>query len=482
MRRILCLILSTLLLVSEPIGATAVPYKGYNYYSQEKYAPAPAAYVPDRYVTGTDMGAGPLKDPTDLFVADNGLLYVLDSGNNRILILNTDFNLVEVIASGRRGSVEEPFNMPSGISMSRQGVLYVADTGNNRVIGLDSAGNIVYELCDVQSETFTDDFVFLPMKIAIDPAGSLYVIAKNVFQGIMVFDNTCRFVGYVGTIHVKVSPIDLFWRKFATKAQRAKMPLFIPTEFSNLDIDAEGFVFATNVDKGSDRLILKLNPQGNNVLRNYDEYTLPVGDMLVKADGPFQGQSRFSSIKIREKGIYSVVDDLRGRIFTYDNEGHLLYIFGGIGTQIGTLEVPTAIEEFCGELIVLDKNRGSITAYTPTNYGDLINKAVGMHFDGDDDEAYKVWETIANIDANNELAYIGIGKAQLARGDNLLAMRNFRRARSKLYYSIAFKRYRNELFQKYSPYALTVLTIILLCFILIKIYRKLRRREVYKNG
>jgi hypothetical protein len=42
-------------------------------------------------------------------------------------------------------------------------------------------------------------------------------------------------------------------------------------------------------------------------------------------------------------GMWSVVDSKRGKIYTYDSEGNLLFAFGDTGEQLGHLKTPTAI-------------------------------------------------------------------------------------------------------------------------------------------
>ena len=49
------------------------------------------------------------------------------------------------------------------------------------------------------------------------------------------------------------------------------------------------------------------------------------------------------------------------------------------------------------------------------------------------------------LDENNELANVGIGKAYLTSGDNKAAMKYLKFGMSRRYYSIAFKRYRDEI-------------------------------------
>ena len=53
------------------------------------------------------------------------------------------------------------------------------------------------------------------------------------------------------------------------------------------------------------------------------------------ATGPVKVPS-WLPVVVRNQGIYSILDSVRGRIFTYDHEGNLLYIFGGLGSQEGT--------------------------------------------------------------------------------------------------------------------------------------------------
>ena len=74
---------------------------------------------------------------------------------------------------------------------------------------------------------------------------------------------------------------DRLWRWLATDAQKAQMVLFIPTEFSSLDIDSKGFVYATNIDVGSTETIKRLNPFGQDVIKRFGYYP-NVGDIRYR--------------------------------------------------------------------------------------------------------------------------------------------------------------------------------------------------------
>lgn len=62
-------------------------------------------------------------------------------------------------------------------------------------------------------------------------------------------------------------------------------------------------------------------------------------------------------VAVSDLGVYSVLDEGRGKVFTYDAEGNLLYIFGGDdGNQ--PLRQPVSIAYSGDDLIICDKQDG----------------------------------------------------------------------------------------------------------------------------
>ena len=74
-------------------------------------------------------------------------------------------------------------------------------------------------------------------------------------------------LGYTGANKVTFKPVDYFWRMVATREQRARMALFIPIEFNNLDLDGDGFIYTTNSERNTQTPIQRLNPTGTDVIR-----------------------------------------------------------------------------------------------------------------------------------------------------------------------------------------------------------------------
>ncbi len=390
------------------IGGTAVyagenvPYETYNYDYYEDIKYTPAAYVPDGTVTGDVIGCGNFSSPQDLNTDADGNVYIADTGNNRIVVTDSDFQLKTVIEGFLNDGKEDNFSSPNGVYISENGYLYVADTGNYRVVELDKNGNLIQIIENPQSD---------------------------------------------------------------------KQQLFIPTEFTGMEIDADGFVYATNVDAEGEQSVRRLNPSGEDVIQKGAAGVS--GDILWRLTGDYSGASRIIDVVVREKGIYSVIDSTRGRIFTYDHEGNLLYIFGGIGSQEGTFDTPTAIDTIGDEIIVLDGSKNLVDKYRATNYGFLINQAVGLRYDGDEASAVECWKQVLKLDSNFELAYVGIGKSYLAAGENKKAMECFKTGNNRQYYSIAYKRYRNEILKEnLTGYLTAALVLIILLVLWNKIGKK----------
>ena len=470
---------AAIVLVTTAGGATAyaeeLPYDTYNYTYWEDIALTPAAYVPTGTVTGLTLGAGAFGEPQDLCVAPDGLIYVADTRNNRIVVSDEKLTeTVRIIDSFDRDGVQDGFDAPYGVCISENMQLYVADSNNKRVVVLTPEGEFVKIIDNPQSEILEEGFDFVPLKVTVDYADRVYVIAKNAFEGILVFESDGQFTGYFGTIEVKITLWEKFWKRLASKEERSKQQLYIPTEFTGIDIDSDGFVYASNIDSDGVQGVRRLNPRGEDVIQKGENENLG-GDLIVGSYGTYAGPSEFTDVVYRGKGIYSLLDRKRGRIFTYDKEGNLLYVFGGLGSQEGTFNTPIAIEALGDQIIVLDAYNNSIVKFGETEYGSLINDAVGLRYDGDETQAIAKWEQVLKLDENNELANTGIGKAYLTAGDNEAAMHYLALGMNRKYYSIAWKRRRNQILTEHINTIMTVVIVLIAVYI---IYQKLLKKKI----
>lgn len=455
----------------------AIPYAGYTYDGWNERVWSPVPYVPSGTVSGESLGIGAFNSPEDLYVAQNGNLYIADAGNNRIVVLSGKYELISVIDKFSNGGAEDKFNKPQGVFAAPDGFVYVADTGNHRVVKLDEAGNAALVVSKPDSEFFAADFVFDPKKLAVDSADRLFVIADHVFDGIMQFDGKGTFESFYAANRVKYGVADYVWKKYlSTSAQRERMISFVPTEYTNLDLDAQGFAFTTSVDDtgASPKPIQRHNPTGTDVLVRQG-FANPFGDLKYGDAGP----SRLIDIDVGPDGMYSALDNKRGRVFTYDSEGKLLYIFGGLADRVGGLEVPTALERVGEQFAVLDKNQQRLTVYDVTPFGRLVNEAVHYHYIGDEEKAAAVWEQVLTLNANFDLAYSGVSKAMVRRGDNADAVKYAKYGMDRKTYSKAYQYLRKDVLKAHFGAIMTTIVSLAAAWI---VWRQIRKRRGSRKG
>ena len=239
-----------------------------------------------------------------------------------------------------------------GIFVNANGDLFVADTDKERIVVLDAQGELV-RIIDGQSLLAAGSQVkFRPVKVAVDPVQRVFVLVENVFDGILEFSLDGRFRGFFGAPRVSVSIVEYFWYRISTPQQRAQMALFLPTEFSSIDVGPDGLIYGTVLgDAGQQQAIRLLSVSGMDILRR-EGVIPPMGDF---GPGFYRSPSRLIDVVGRENELYSVLDATRGRVFTYDGSGNLLYVFGAIGDQLGTFRSPRAIEAFGDLILVLDE-------------------------------------------------------------------------------------------------------------------------------
>ncbi|WP_152392384.1 YIP1 family protein [Paenibacillus guangzhouensis] len=449
-RKITVWLFIIMLLAGSTPAEAAVPDHGYNYSYWREAEPAPYPYISEIEVYGSELGIGDFNDPQDVYVSGRHHIYIADTSNNRIVHLDETGKLVRVIASFDNAGKQDTFNKPNGVFVDPDDNVYIADTQNSRVVQLTDEGKLLKVFGPPVSSIIPKEFQYFPLKLSVDKTNRLYVVAQGAFEGMMEFDTEGNFRGYVGTNKVRFSPVDLFWKRFSTKEQSSQMQLFLPVEFSNLDLDDRGFIYAVSSEANAPEPIKRINPGGEDILRR-EGYFDPVGDVsAIQVDAAKQttiqnaGSSVFVDVIYDESGMYSALDSKRNRIFTYNNDGNMLYQFGGTGTSVDHFQKPTAMDMLGDRMIVLDGGTNRLVIFRPTRYGSLIREGVKLHYNGKDDQAAKSWEEVLKLNANFDIAYIGIGKALLKKGDNKQAMEYFKNGNNRKYYSQALKRYRTE--------------------------------------
>ncbi|MGN7310866.1 hypothetical protein ACTHQ4_07170 [Alkalicoccobacillus gibsonii] len=444
----------------------------YNYSFWGDAVPSPEAYSAIDLLDGERLGIGAFSEPSDMQVTEDLEIYILDSGNNRVVILDDQFELVQEITSFTIEGESSTFANPQGIFVNDEQHLFIADSGNRRVVHLNQDFELLKIIDNPQSELLNDQFTFTPMKVVVDFADRVFVMADGVFDGFMEFSVDGQFTTFIGANRVRVDPIEYLWKRFATREQRSQMVMYVPTEFTSLDIDERGFVYATTADNSLD-VIKKLNARGDDILRR-EGYFSPYGDVLFARNS---GPSRLIDISVADSEIYSVLDARKGRVFTYNGDGHLMYVFGGLGNKIGEFRTPVAIERSGDQFLVLDRELGEITIFTATEYGQTLNEAVRSYESGDEEKAQLLYSEAVQMNMNLEFAYTGIGKALLRQDEYEAAMNQFERSLDQSNYSKAYLLFRNQELREHFSLIMTGIIVVGLTITAFVIYRKKTRKN-----
>ena len=447
---------------------------GYDYWGD--VMEAPNAYRVERVIDsnffGLDaLGGKAMSKPQSLFVSGNDL-YVVDTNNNRILVLtreNGDWSvkrIIDSIAGDRIGK----FTMPYDVFVDKDENLYVADNGAFRVVMMDKDLNFIREFTKPSDATFDQGHDFLPKKIVADDSGRLYVLAQSVNKGLIKFESDGTFTGFIGANEVTASMADYIWKRyFQTQAQRDQSAAFVPTEYENLYIDDEGFIYVTtttfdeyDLKWDNAKPIRRLNSLGKDILIKNDRYP-PIGDLYwVEQDNNLYGPSRFTDITVLQDDIYVALDRTRGRLFGYDSQGIMLWAFGTRGSMNGAFSSAVALEHMGTDLIVLDQQKNSITVFTTTEYGNYIYDAISTYQKGDYDESARIWQDVMKLNSNYTLAFRGIGRALLRQDKFKEAMDYFELAHDRENYGRAFKLYRKEWVEQNVWWIVLIITVILI--------------------
>ena len=99
LKRKFLIILLAMLILSVDIVYAAEPYNSYTYDYWGTPVPSPAPYIPVSIITGESLKTVDFVNPTDLFVFNDNQIYIVDSGNNRIVVLDQNFNIEKIIDS-----------------------------------------------------------------------------------------------------------------------------------------------------------------------------------------------------------------------------------------------------------------------------------------------------------------------------------------------------------------------------------------------
>ncbi len=434
-------------------------------------------------VNGEDTGLS-LQNVEDIFVYGDEI-FVIDKTAGRLNIFNKEYKLIESIRVIRDENekiiVDEAtnkqmlLNSPEGVYVTDE-FIYIADTGNDRILILQREDRaFVKVITKPDSLVGGEDALFKPSKLAVDNAGRIFIVIQGSTDGIVELTPAGEFSRYYGVNSPTVNLLDYFWRSIASEEQQETMAKTYAPAFSNIQADAEGFVYAVTTDTASKEMVFRFNSNGENVLRKFG-YSEQMGDLPTRIDESFT-MSTFSDIAVNEFGVYALLDKVKNRVFVYNFDGNLISIFGGTGNTKGTFSGPTSIAWMGNDLVIGDSTLASAFVFKATEFGNLILEAEELYYTGEFDKAAECYQEVVDKNANYDYAYVAIGKNLLMQDDYEGAMYYFKLGNDKTYYSKAFMGYRNLILQKY----FFILAIVIVLFIWWVLYGEVKYNKAQRK-
>ena len=445
-------ILLALVLLLPAVASAATPYTTYTMNGYGEIQETQTAYLAVRMIT--KFGTESFNMPDDLFVAKDGTIYVADTKNRRVLVGNADGDLLGIVGKGI-------LQTPRGVFVTDNGHIYVADRDEAAVFEFSPEGELLHAYGKPDSPLYGDEETsFLPLKVVVNEAGILFVVCEKNTNGIAEISpiDGGTFLGYFGTNYASADFRTILYRAILTKAQRAKMVSNIPKTPDNLAIDSRGLIYTvTRGDK--EKTVKRLNIAGLNLIDSAEKVDIPAA---VAAGN--------------HNNLY--VADQKGFIYEFNNDGELIFVFGGKddgNMRLGLFTTVTAIDvDTADRLYVMDSSLNAIQVFKPTEFTDLLHEALYLYSVGRYTESREPLRKVLDMNSLFDVANRAMGRACFQEENYGEALRFARLAKDREGYSDAYWEIRNIWLKRHIA---GMLGLLIAAFAAFRILKMLDRRK-----
>ena len=441
---IITLILLTFVMVSfQPTNVEAQSaYKTYTLDRGNNISETNEAYEAV-YMLRTLSDGTTLNAAKDLFIDDEDYMYIADTGNKRILILNQALEVLYSFGS-------ELLIKPLGIYVVDD-YIYVADYGlgqTNADLGsiyiwhFDKTKNTIEEAIELVDTLSTptsdilevDGFIFRPMKIAVDTNHTMYIVNEGTTSGVLMINANNRFIDYFASNNIDITLWERIQRIIYANNDNVYLTKNIPAPVTNITLDNKGYFYTVTqkpLDTALGDNLKKVNIGGTNYFSE---------EMFVYADLVDAWAGSVGN-------VYAVTS--AGFLCEYDNQGNLLFMWGGKGTgndKLGLFMSASSIAlDSQNNIYVIDDNtsRNSIQVFRETPFAYQVHQALDLYNQARYVESIEVWQEVLRYNSMLDMAYRGIGLGYLMNEEYDLALEQFKIAYDQKDYSEAYWEIRN---------------------------------------
>ena len=441
-KQILTAALIGMICLAEPVTVQASQATSYTYTHDDKmnYIRTQDAYLPQQTVT--DIG---LNAAEDMFIDQNNVMYIADTGNTRIV--KYDINSGTVIEE----FTYPEFQTPKGIYVTLTGEVYVADSKAKAVFVFNQDWELIRKLERPQVPAFGDT-AYEPSKVAADESGNVYIVGEGVYNGVIQMSKDGEFLGFFAVNKANLSLFQKIQTLVFTREQLSRMLNRNPTTFANVMLDYRGIVYTITLGEHQDP-IKKHKTNGSNMFADTVYGFTDISDIWV------------------DDNLLIYASSKRGYVDVYTPEGEWLFEFGSYVSNLDVAGLYSSLSALAvdqnGYIWTIDSVKGYLQSYSPTSYAEKVYEAINLYDGGHYEEALEVWDEVLAMNQMSVVAHDGIGKAYMSKYEFESAMEHFEVAGNHELFSEAFWELRNVWLQKYLKYILVVAVVLYILTVVI---------------
>lgn len=392
---------------------------------------------------------GTINAAEDIFLHGD-IMYVADTGNSRIVAVNVKTKSVDYIYNNA-------FVSPCGMFVNDEAI-FVADRGAKEVFKLDFNGNILMEIKRPDSYLFSEQSQYMPKNVAVTEQGIIFVCGLGAYEGLMQFDANGVFQGYFAANTTKITFLERIEELLFTEEQMASLLTRTPNPIYNIDISDRDMIYS--VTQLGSKAASGSKGTGENAVKYHN---MAGNDILSKTK--IEDEHNFVDIAAYRDGI-SIAVTVSGVIYVYDENGNVVFSFGGRTSddRNGLFTCAEAIDtDEQGRVYILDKERGYIQVFYPSEFADRTYTALYNISKGNYADSEAEWLRLLSLNGMSLTAHKGYAKVLYQQGRFSEAAEQFKIINDKQYYSECMWEIRNIWFQNNLIYI--IVGIIFLCVI-----------------
>ncbi len=259
-----------------------------------------------------------LSQPQALAIDPEGQIYVVDTGNHRLLKFDSSGNLVQSV--GGFGWEREQFDRPLDVTVKSGLDLFIADYNNERIERYDLKLNYLSSFYSNNSLSASMQFGF-PGGVDISRHGEIFIV-DNENNRIL-------------KLNIEGEP-DLSFGDFNWGEGQLLLPL-------KIEVTSGDQVYVS--DQKANQVV---------VFDYYGNFVKRFGDDILQ---------RPSGLSSTSEGLLFVVDSGHHQVAVFNKEHQLIFRWGSFGNKLGAFNNPVDVGIFKSKVYVLESGNARVQVF-----------------------------------------------------------------------------------------------------------------------